>query len=58
MSITEVVPMMKALEAILEYFEPAVLANAAPKDANVDTYAYFGEPIYEYSLNKVLKMVT
>ena len=41
--------------AILEYFEPAVQIGltATPKrDANVDTYAYFGEPIYEYSLKQ------
>ena len=40
---------------ILEYFEPAVQIGltATPKrDANVDTYAYFGEPIYEYSLKE------
>ena len=41
--------------AILEYFEPAVQIGltATPKrDANIDTYAYFGEPIYEYSLKQ------
>ena len=41
--------------AILEYFEPAVQIGltATPKrDANVDTYAYFGDPIYEYSLKQ------
>lgn len=41
--------------AILEYFEPAVQIGltATPKrDANVNTYAYFGEPIYEYSLKQ------
>jgi type I restriction enzyme R subunit len=39
--------------AILEYFEPAVQLGltATPKRRdNVDTYAYFGAPIYTYSL--------
>lgn len=39
--------------AILEYFDPAVQLGltATPKrDSNVDTYSYFGEPVYEYSL--------
>lgn len=38
---------------ILEYFEPAVQLGltATPKRKdNVDTYAYFGEPVYIYSL--------
>ncbi len=38
---------------ILEYFTPAVQLGltATPKrDENVDTYAYFGEPVYIYSL--------
>src|SRR6516164_2821639 len=38
---------------ILEYFAPAVQLGltATPKrDENVDTYAYFGEPVYVYSL--------
>ncbi len=38
---------------ILKYFESAVHLGltATPKsDANVDTYSYFGKPIYEYSL--------
>jgi len=38
---------------ILEYFEPAtqIGMTATPKrDANVDTYNYFGDPIYTYSL--------
>ena len=38
---------------ILEYFSPAVQLGltATPKRAdNVDTYAYFGEPVYTYSL--------
>ena len=40
---------------ILEYFSPAVQLGltATPKrDDNVDTYAYFGEPVYKYSLKK------
>ena len=39
--------------AILEYFSPAVQIGltATPKrDQNVDTYDYFGEPVYIYSL--------
>jgi type I restriction enzyme R subunit len=39
--------------AILDYFEPAVQLGltATPKRKdNVDTYAYFGEPVFEYSL--------
>jgi type I restriction enzyme R subunit len=38
---------------ILDYFAPAVQLGltATPKrDENVDTYAYFGEPVYIYSL--------
>ena len=38
---------------ILEYFSPAVQLGltATPKRKdNVDTYAYFGEPVYTYSL--------
>lgn len=38
---------------ILEYFAPAVQLGltATPKrDANVDTYAYFGDPVYTYAL--------
>lgn len=38
---------------ILDYFEPAVQLGltATPKrDENVDTYRYFGEPVYVYSL--------
>ena len=38
---------------ILEYFEPAVQIGltATPKrDVNADTYAYFGDPVYVYSL--------
>ncbi len=40
---------------ILEYFEPAVQLGltATPKRKdNVDTYAYFGEPVYSYSLKQ------
>ena len=39
--------------AILEHFSPAVQLGltATPKrDANVDTYAYFAEPLYTYAL--------
>ena len=41
--------------AILEYFAPAVQIGltATPKrTSNVDTYAYFGEPVYTYSLKQ------
>ena len=41
--------------AILEYFSPAVQLGltATPKRKdNVDTYAYFGEPVYVYSLKQ------
>lgn len=41
--------------AILEYFSPAVQLGltATPKrDENVDTYKYFGEPVYIYSLKE------
>jgi type I restriction enzyme, R subunit len=40
---------------ILEYFSPAVQLGltATPKrDVNADTYAYFGEPVYIYSLKE------
>jgi len=40
---------------ILEYFSPAVQLGltATPKRThNVDTYAYFGEPVYVYSLKE------
>lgn len=40
---------------ILEYFEPAVQLGltATPKRTdNVDTYKYFGEPVYTYSLKE------
>jgi type I restriction enzyme R subunit len=40
---------------ILEYFEPAVQLGltATPKRKdNVDTYAYFGDPVYVYSLKQ------
>ena len=39
--------------AIMEYFKPAVQLGltATPKrDVNVDTYDYFGDPVYIYSL--------
>jgi type I restriction enzyme, R subunit len=38
---------------ILEYFAPAVqlgLTATAKRKDNVDTYAYFGDPVYVYSL--------
>lgn len=41
--------------AILEYFAPAVQLGltATPKrKANADTYSYFGEPVYSYSLKE------
>lgn len=41
--------------AILEYFKPAVQLGltATPKrKTNADTYAYFGEPVYTYSLKE------
>ena len=41
--------------AILDYFSPAVQLGltATPKrNDNVDTYAYFGEPVYVYSLKQ------
>ncbi len=41
--------------AIMEYFAPAVQLGltATPKrDQNIDTYKYFGEPVYIYSLKQ------
>lgn len=42
--------------AILEYFEPAVqlglTATPLRRDENRDTYAYFGKPVYTYSLKE------
>lgn len=41
--------------AILEYFSPAVQLGltATPKrDVNIDTYKYFGNPVYIYSLKE------
>lgn len=42
--------------AILDYFEPAVqlglTATPLRKDENWDTYAYFGKPVYTYSLRE------
>lgn len=41
--------------AILEYFEPAVqlgLTATPRRDVNADTYKYFGEPVYTYSLKQ------
>ena len=40
---------------ILDYFAPAIQLGltATPKrDENIDTYAYFGEPVYIYSLKE------
>ena len=45
---------------ILDYFSPAVQLGltATPKRKdNIDTYAYFGEPIYVYSLTQARRMV-
>ncbi|WP_417371896.1 EcoAI/FtnUII family type I restriction enzme subunit R [Gelidibacter japonicus] len=39
--------------AILDHFSPAVhlgLTATPKRDDNVDTYKYFGQPVYEYSL--------
>lgn len=41
--------------AILEYFSPAVqlgLTATPRRDVNADTYKYFGEPVYSYSLKQ------
>lgn len=41
--------------AILEYFSPAVqlgLTATPRRDVNADTYKYFGEPVYTYSLKQ------
>lgn len=42
--------------AILDYFKPAVqlglTATPLRKDENRDTYAYFGKPVYTYSLRE------
>jgi type I restriction enzyme R subunit len=41
--------------AILDYFKPAVqlgLTATPLRRANADTYAYFGEPVYSYSLKE------
>ncbi len=39
---------------ILEYFSPAVQLGltATPTEENADTYRYFGEPVYIYSLKE------
>jgi type I restriction enzyme R subunit len=40
---------------ILEYFHPAVhlgLTATPKRDDNADTYKYFGEPVYKYSLKE------
>ncbi|MEY2152355.1 EcoAI/FtnUII family type I restriction enzme subunit R [Rhodanobacter sp. 115] len=44
-----------AWRGILEYFAPAVQLGmtATPKrDANTDTYRYFGDPVYSYALKE------
>lgn len=41
--------------SILEYFSPAVqlgLTATPRRDVNADTYRYFGEPVYTYSLKQ------
>ena len=41
--------------AILEYFSPAVqigLTATPRREINADTYKYFGEPVYQYSLKQ------
>ena len=41
--------------AILEYFSPAVhlgLTATPKRKGNVDTYSYFGKPVYQYSLKE------
>jgi len=41
--------------AIMEYFEPAVqlgLTATPRRDTNADTYDYFGDPVYIYSLKE------
>ena len=41
--------------AILDHFKPAIhlgLTATPKRDDNVDTYKYFGKPIYEYSLKE------
>jgi type I restriction enzyme R subunit len=41
--------------AIMEYFSPAVhlgLTATPKRKTNADTYAYFGEPVYTYSLKE------
>ena len=53
MNATEVEQEMKAPRAIMEYFSPAgssYILQQLPRDVNVDTYDYFGEPVYIYSL--------
>ena len=44
-----------AWREILEYFEPAYqlgMTATPQRDVNRDTYSYFGEPIYTYSLRQ------
>ena len=45
------------MAGILEYFSPAVQLGltATPKrEHNADTYDYFGQPVYVYSLKEEL----
>jgi len=56
MSVIVVALMMKVIGMVfLDYFKPAVQLGltATPKRKdNVDTYKYFGEPVYTYSLKQ------
>ncbi len=55
MSATGAAPAMKAWRSILEYFEPAYQLGmtATPlREDNRDTYLYFGNPLYQYSLRQ------
>ena len=56
MSVTEEVPKDESTwRGILEYFSPAVQLGltATPKrEHNADTYDYFGQPVYVYSLKE------
>jgi len=41
--------------AIMDYFEPAVqlgLTATPRRTVNINTYKYFGDPVYEYSLKE------
>ena len=43
---------------IMEYFSSAQIGLTATPKFNADTYNYFGEPVYTYSLKDGLKMVS